>query len=564
MGTTTQKLQKVLTSKNAIKAAIKNKTGVDPGDKMSTYVTEINNLEVKTPASFKIFGGTVQGTYISLPENLEVYVTSKPANDQSTRFLNDEQISYMNLKNYMQDVIPTNLSNMFDYSYINEFEFGDIDLSQVVDCSGMFVNSQLEKVTFPNNFAFGKSTTSLNNGGLHEMFYSTYLSTVDLQNENFNTDACRMFCGCDLTDVTIKNVNFSMKSDQKLNDRTYDHREMFNGNTKLKNIVMDNVCFSNAALDSFFKQCTTLTTVDLSTCDLRWSDLSNMFHSCTKLTSVTILDDISTFSDVTDMFKNITTTGKFYYDPYYVTDEDVTNTAIYKILPSKWTMVPIEYTISAYKSLSISIPSDVIITQYVENVDVDYRLITDGNVGKRQITDRALSGTATSASFGKNTTGKDRTVTVSYTMHGLTATVNVTQKYVKPTITVDGNWQMSTSSKVTGEYKYECYGGGEEEHDSVHYLYVTIPPGINVIKFDCYTDAEGADYLYVSETSYTMEDVVYMSGVDYSETYECDLKELIGEDWDRTEPVSFDIRYEKDVSVAEGTDTVYVGLTFVS
>ena len=101
MGTTAQKLQKVLTSKNAIKTAIKNKTGVDPGDKMSTYATKINDLEIQTEPF--AYGEIMEGfnTVSSYGPSVKFYLDGDGTDYIDSNFKENSFIYSFNLEKYL-------------------------------------------------------------------------------------------------------------------------------------------------------------------------------------------------------------------------------------------------------------------------------------------------------------------------------------------------------------------------------------------------------------------------------------------------------------------------------
>ena len=564
MGTTTQKLQKVLTSKNAIKTAIKNKTGVDPGDKMSTYASKINNLTIKTDAPMRV---TSNGYYFQGNDmEWEAYPLSTIQADQSDMFSGDECITYLNLGGYLKGVKPTRLDGMFASSYIYSFDFGNVDLSQIgyKGFQNMFCDSQLTEVNFITNE--NKAPIDSN---YEYMFQGTYLDSFSMENLDFGDANMQYFLYYNIymTTLNFKNITFGSNTESYF--PTLDC--MFKDCHTLTSVNFDNVHIYNATAKEMFYNCKTLTTLDFSKCYFSVTpdstiDVDSMFSSCSKLTSLTILDNLNNFSfaDANKPFDSIKTNGNFYYDPYWYTeDSPVEDTKFYQSLPSTWKKVALTYNITKNKSLSIAPVAEQIVNQFATTVDIVYQLNTDGKISSRVITDRIMSGVA-QVSCTKNTTGKDRTVTLSYTKNGLTAKTTVVQKYLTPTFDIDdSSWKTSTSTLVTGTYKYECYGGGEDVDSVAYYMYVTIPAGINGIKFDVHTDCEYADFLQILEYDYTRSDVIYESGESHTSA-EIYFDDLIGDEWDRTQPMTFEISYHKDGSVTEGADTVYFGLTFIS
>lgn len=556
MGTTTQKLQKVLDSKNAIRTAIQKKIGIDPGDTLSTYATVINNLSIKSAAPMKL--NSSGEAFYSNDMSWEAYPLTVPQANQSSAFEDDKCVTYLNLGLYLKDVNPTHLNNMFTNAAITSFDFGNVNLAYIQDgFRAMFANSSLDQVTF-----FTRSNNVKKNMPYSHMFANAYLTDLVIEDLDLGCAEMENFAAQNLlTRVTLKDLTFEDTTGKGMNGKL-----MFSENTKLTSVTLDNVHVYNGDLTGMFLECTSLVTVDFSKFYFHpYCLIDEMFYGCTKLASVTILDDLYNIACTSNVFYNIKTRGTFYYDPYYYNEEKrFEDTDIYLQIPSTWTKTPLIYGISKNKSLSISVAPDTIINQYTTSVDVIYNLNTDGTIGNRTITDRILSDTV-KVSCTQNTTGKDRTITLSYTKNGLTAETTVVQKYLTPTFDLSGSsWKKSTSTLVTGTYKYECYGGGDEINNLDEAMYVTIPAGINSIQFDCYSDTEGPDYMYIEDNTYYKGYALGISGENHHTSVVISFKKYFGEEWDKTQPIDFSIRYTKDSSVAEGTDKVYFGLTLLS
>lgn len=549
MGTTAQKLQKVLDSKNAIRTAIQKKIGIDPGDTLSTYATIINNLSIKSAAPMKLNGSG--DVFYGNDMSWEAYPLTVPSANQSGAFEDDKCVTYLNLGLYFKGVNPTHLNNMFTNAAITSFDFGNVNLAYIQDgFRAMFENSSLDQVTF-----FTRSNNVKKNMSYSHMFANAYLTDLVIEDLDLGCAEMENFAAQNLlTRVTLKDLTFEDTTGKGMNGK-----HMFSENTKLTSVTLDNVHVYNGDLTGMFLACTSLVTVDFSKFYFHpYCLIDEMFYGCTKLTSVTILDDLYNIACTSNVFYNIKTRGTFYYDPYYYNEEKpFENTDIYSQIPSTWTKTPLTYGISKNKSLSISVAPDTIINQYTTSVDVIYNLNTDGTIGNRTITDRILSD-AVKVSCTQNTTGKDRTITLSYTKNGLTAKTTATQKYIKPIVDLS-DWSVSTSSLVAGEYKYQCYGN--EEDNITYYMYFTVPPGIKQMKINYNVDTEAADFLEVTSDC---GDIILNESGGSNGSQIVDLAALREQSYAPDQNIEFTIIYVKDSSVSEGSDTVYVGVQFLA
>ena len=172
-----------------------------------------------------------------------------------------------------------------------------------------------------------------------------------------------------------------------------------------------------------FSGCTSLSSViDLSNWDIsNVTTMNGMFRGCNQLTDIRMGGDPKNVSVVSNMFGNITTNGKFYYNPLYNYDK------IISVLPSTWEAIPL-YSNMECTELRITTPNDVsgnatkVLVHYVATLTGNST--TDGSVVTLKV-----RGDAVSSEFEQNTSETDeRQINVSFTYYGLTETVTITQK----------------------------------------------------------------------------------------------------------------------------------------
>ena len=551
MGTTAQKLQKVLTSKNAIKTAIKNKTGVDPGDKMSTYATKINDLEIQTEPF--AYGEIMEGfnTVSSYGPSVKFYLDGDGTDYIDSNFKENSFIYSFNLEKYLGGIPLRSATECFCGSDIRVFSFGDADLTSQPNLNEMFNGCvNLHTVNFPKKLTASDcsymfaNTAALKEFNLDELDVHgpmpDFLNSSACENVSINKcdydwsslntgDASYMFYSMlYLTNINLNNFNF----------KNVNCSNFLSGNSNLTSLNITNSNFTDCQFDYAFHNCTAITTIDFSQCVFAKDNnpdiyVSNMFKNCKKLTSLTILDDLSLFTG-TGIFDGVTTTGKFYYDPYFVPEgESITQYSIVMQKPSKWTMVPVEYIISSVTATASPL---YIVNQFETSIPIQYDWITNGTVGSRVITGRQFTGITSSSTFTQNTTGKDRNLNVTYTVNGVSKTISITQKYLEPTLSITDGWVIDE----TGGYFYQ--GPKDENSGGSASSVLTIPEGLREIYFEFEISTEyGYDGISLSCNQSVIQGLIenslgFVSG-NYYPNWTLNLVEYEG---DNGEPVYYE------------------------
>ena len=134
MGTTADKLNKILESKAAIKAAIEAKGVSDVGDVLAEYPDKIASISGGGGGKFVVPNGLKFG-YSSVFDATQLDISQ--VTDMSNMFHQYEGTS-LDLSSWDTSNV-TNMSNMFNYCY-NLTTIPQLDTSNVTGMSGMFTN----------------------------------------------------------------------------------------------------------------------------------------------------------------------------------------------------------------------------------------------------------------------------------------------------------------------------------------------------------------------------------------------------------------------------------------
>mgnify|MGYP003299836647 CR=1 FL=1 len=233
MGTITDKLNKLLASKNAIKAAITEKTGEDAGDVMSTYADKILSISG---------GGSVPSVYTGhadseglkaigwTDEDIAYYqkhgVNWMEEDDEYHKVTDDNKALYgpltaANISTYKERIVylpkidtsgRTSMSNMFS-GCRSLIAIPQLDTSKVTSTDGMFYNClslisipQLDTSNVTNMDSMFSGCSSLTAipmlttskvTSMTQMFYNCYsLTTIPQLNTSNVTNMSSMFYGC--------------------------------------------------------------------------------------------------------------------------------------------------------------------------------------------------------------------------------------------------------------------------------------------------------------------------------------------------------------------------------
>ena len=203
MGTTAQKLNKILETKEAIRTAINNKGGtLTTTDTFASYPSAIDSLPSGGGGSLKTLLDATKSTY---------YL-----------FIGYSGTSVNDLISYSDTSSVTNMNAMFN-SCIKLTTIPLLDTSSATSMNNMFYRC-LKLTTIPQ-----LSTSNVKN--MSYMFYNCYrLTTIDITHMNItSTSYSSSFASncCSLTKLIIRNMN----SIPKLNSNAFTNCYHFTGTT---------------------------------------------------------------------------------------------------------------------------------------------------------------------------------------------------------------------------------------------------------------------------------------------------------------------------------------------
>lgn len=251
MGTTAQKLNKILETKEAIRTAINNKGGtLTTTDTFASYPSAIDNLPSGGGGSLKTLLDATQSTYYLFK-------------DYSGKNVNN-LISYNDTSNV------TNMARTF-YQCPNLATIPQLNTNKVTNMSSMFSNCP-SLVTIPQ-----LDTSKVTN--MSEMFLGCYaLATIPQLNTSKVTDMTHMFNSCkELT--TIPQLDTSNVTKMST---------MFISCYKLTTIPQLNTS-KVTSLSYVFSNCYKLTTIDITHMNFTsTSNTNNFANNCYSLTKLII------------------------------------------------------------------------------------------------------------------------------------------------------------------------------------------------------------------------------------------------------------------------------------
>lgn len=263
MGTIADKLQKLLSTKEAIKQAIISKgVSVSDTDTFSSYASKIQQIEAG--------GGTSGGS-----EEWEITDCSHLFRDAVRLDVFDEIASHIKNPTNFYYAFYQNSSNS-NYKSIDMSKLGDT--SGVTNCAYMFGNcAYIQEII---NFGdFGSCTSA------ERMFYGcNNLSNLDLSNVNFAKveNASNMFYNCrnltkiDVTLPTLENTTYMFYSCSTLTD------------VNLKGILGSGTVTN---MSFMFYQCSDITELDFAECNTsNVQTVSSSFARMSELISLLNLD----------------------------------------------------------------------------------------------------------------------------------------------------------------------------------------------------------------------------------------------------------------------------------
>lgn len=264
MGTTAQKLNKILETKEAIRTAINNKGGtLTTTDTFASYPSAIDSL----PSG----GNDWLKEYLDETKNASyLFCGFSQSSANSTWYYNLTYERLQNILSYNTTSNVTNMSGMFFYCN-NITTIPSINTSLVTDMSYMFYNCE-KLTTIPQLDT--SNVTSMRN----MFYYCSQLTTIPQFDTSKVTIMNSMFFYCSSL-TTIPQFDTSKVTNM---------REMFYDCTSLTSIPQLDT--SNVINMSYmFYHCSNLTTIDITHMNLTSTSSTNSFaYNCYSLTKLII------------------------------------------------------------------------------------------------------------------------------------------------------------------------------------------------------------------------------------------------------------------------------------
>ena len=304
MGTTADKLNKILETKQAIRQAIITK-GVDVGEDtvFADYPSRIAAIQTGSGEggsgsdafyNMRTQNGTnMYGLFCYYPGNeldLSIIDTSK-ATDMSMMFAYCWSISSLDLSNFNTSNVNS-MSQMFAYSNFNNINLSSFDTGNVCNMGSMFAGCgcliSLDLSHFKTNNVIDVFGMFENCNGLQSINVSGW-NTSNVTNMSYMFNSCYALQSVDLSSWDTSNVtNMS---------------NMFNSCSSLQSVNLSSWDTNNVAEMNYMFQGTNITTIDLS--HFRTSQLQNvygMFAYCNYLEEVNMsyfdMTNVHTYDDM--------------------------------------------------------------------------------------------------------------------------------------------------------------------------------------------------------------------------------------------------------------------------
>lgn len=264
MGTTADKLNKLIESKAAIKAAIKAKGVADVGDVLADYPDKIASIPSGSGGTGEKFDIT---NYCLGSSDFVVFDPTPFDFSKKTDFT---RFFYNCLDLTTVPYFDTSKAVYFAstfYDCIKLVDVAELDTSNVINFNNTFDGC----IVLKDAPAFNTSSAL----GMNSMFMNCQnLTTVPMYDTTNVTNMSSMFRGC------LKVVNIPSFNTTNVTDMSY----MFYGCNKLEIAPAFNTT-NVTKMGSMFYQCTGLTTVPLlDTTNV--TDVTNMFRTCNSLTNL--------------------------------------------------------------------------------------------------------------------------------------------------------------------------------------------------------------------------------------------------------------------------------------
>lgn len=430
-----------------------------------------------------------------------------------------------------------NMSYMFqDCTSLDVLDLSMFDTSKVTDMQKLFYNCKTNSLILdgwdfssnPNktNWLSGQTSknVSLRNAKIKGGFSCPYASeSIDLT--GIDTTACTSFslASCDAPVIDVSYVNTSnftsmdsmfsgCSAVSSLNISHFDYSNvtnmnyMFYGCSKLSGTLTMGGNNKVTDMSEMFQGCSKLTKIDLTYLQLdSVTNMDNMFYGCTSLTEIRMGGNpakITGASNVDYMFNNITTEGILYYNSEYDYSKIIAK------LPSTWKAIPL---VNATECTSLTIEADNV-TSDKTSTTIRYTAIVNGTnpISGATMTGIELTGKVQSSEFGLNTTTSDKTVTISYTYLGVTATTTITQ-YQKPTYTVTLNSPWQESDINPDAALYNAYKASATKDAT---LTINLSKGHTEFNLKGLMKSGGQTYLRfrtIDSTSSSLQNVAYLA-----------------------------------------------------
>ena len=456
----------------------------------------------------------------------------------------------------------TNINYLFYNSKINSLILDGWDFSSISSNTNWLTNQSSKNVSLKNVKAKGAFTCpyaseSIDLSGIDTTACTSFklnscdAPTINLSSVNTSnfTSMESMFSGCsNITSLNISHFDYSKVTTMS---------NMFYGCSKLESITMGG---SNKVtnMSNMFYGCNHLTKIDLTNLQLDLvTNMDYMFYGCTSLKEVKMGGNpakITNSTYVEYMFNGITTEGVLYYNTEYDYSKIIAK------LPSTWKALPL---INISNCTSLTIEADDVNWSNTSTT-IRYTAVVNGTnpASGATMTDITLTGEVQSSEFEQNLTDTDKTITISYTLGGRTASTTITQGAYRPyTVNLNDQWQLSTDvanpDSALYDGVYESFSNrGLTSRTSTCTISIT---GYETFSIYVRSDGESSyDYVTVYDLDSTSAVKKSFQGLANSGTTINDYTLITFTNIDPSTDHTITINYYKDQSTNSGTDRGYL------
>ena len=455
--------------------------------------------------------------------------------------------------------VPDSITNIYTYAFYNCKELTSVVLSNNLtsiqgytfrDCSSLTSITIPNMVKQINEYAFYNCEalvtinlpSSLKQIGSYAFSHCSSLSSITIPEGVTSIDSEAFGYCSSLSSITIPEGIITLKS------------SLF---YYCKNLSTINLPESLTIIEAgVFYGCTNLTKVRIPSCVV--SIGSTCFRDCgsAKFFFTSSTPPTMTYNPVMDSNTRI-------YVPISAL-EDYRNATNWSSIAGQ--IFP-DFTPTVIKSLSITAPAEVSGNRSSCMVSYTVTAIGIDEYSGETINDKQLTGTAQSAEFGQNpSSSSSRTVTISLTMFGETATTTATQTaFLTEYVMVDLNSQWQKSAKNPDTSAYESYESFSNWHVSSGVAKMTLTI-YGYTSFTFYIRSNGeSNYDYVQVGQLDQEPTTSGTTGTYANTYS---RATSGTALSNHTAVTFDnldggehvitVVYRKDASGNTGDDRGYV------